>query len=216
MNFIIIFASFSHHFFIQFSCIFGTPFQRPFLEGPGANLSSKVRFWSDFRFSWGAKIDPWADIFGQQDVKGAVVCRARRIREPTWAQIGAENDPRINFHWFLYRFGSIWKRFWTSWDGFSWFLHMLQWSKWIFHLGKLNCLLWVWTFCSKLFCRNFRTRSFTHFQLFPFPFPAFKPSSIQLPIADWPNYPHVGLAGCARRVSIKSNHLKATASAADP
>ena len=33
-------------------------------------------------------------------------------------------------------------------------------------------------------CRNFNTRSFTYFPLFPFPFPIFKPSSFQLPIAD--------------------------------
>ena len=52
-------------------------------------------------------------------------------------------------------------------------------------------------------CRNFNTRSFTYFPLFPFPFPIFKPSSFQLSIADWPFHPHVGLAGCARRVSIR-------------
>ena len=61
-----IFASIFHQMFMFFQ----NPFQTAFLEGPSARLASKVRFWSDFRFSRGHKIDPWGAIFGQNGSKG--------------------------------------------------------------------------------------------------------------------------------------------------
>ena len=75
---------FSHRFFIKCSCFFRTPFQRPFLEGPSARLSPKVRFWSDFRFSWDPKIDPWADIFGPKGGNYDPECRRSLGSRKKW------------------------------------------------------------------------------------------------------------------------------------
>ena len=66
-----IFGSFLDPFFIDFSCFFRNPSRRPFLEVPSAGFHSKVRFWTDFRFSKGPKIDPRSDIFRRKKIKAS-------------------------------------------------------------------------------------------------------------------------------------------------
>ena len=57
---------FVDRFFIEFSCFFRNTFQSPFLEGLSADLYSQVRFFTNFRISWGPKIDPWGSIFAKK------------------------------------------------------------------------------------------------------------------------------------------------------
>ena len=52
--------------FIKFSCFFKNRSQRAFLEGKGADLYSKVRFFVDFWIPVGPKIDPWGSIFAKK------------------------------------------------------------------------------------------------------------------------------------------------------
>ena len=72
---------------------FQNPSRRAFLEGPGADLASKGRFWSHFRFSAEPKIDPWGDMFAQNvdfELPGA---RAETLLGPTRGQNGRRTLP---------------------------------------------------------------------------------------------------------------------------
>ena len=51
---------------------FQNPFQTAFLEGPSARLASKMRFWTDFRYSKGPKIDPRGDLFPSKGIKKGI------------------------------------------------------------------------------------------------------------------------------------------------
>ena len=120
---------FLHRFFIDFSCFFQTTFQMAFLEGPRADLGTKVRFWSHFRFSRVPKIDLWNPIFDQKGSKSRVPRIAVSVLEPTWAQPAAQNAARTHFHWFWTDLWPIWGRFWWIWHDFPmffiWFIQKL-------------------------------------------------------------------------------------------
>ena len=64
---------------------FSNPFQRSFLEGPSADLNSKVRLWNHFGFRGLPKAVPWSIIFGQKSPKGDVVLVAVSVPGPTRA-----------------------------------------------------------------------------------------------------------------------------------
>ena len=91
--------------------VFPNPSRRAFLEGPSADLGSKVRFWSDFRFSQGPKMTPWSDIFSQKVDIALPGGAGRSVLEPTWARPATQNGPRTHFHRFWLDFGSIWDGF---------------------------------------------------------------------------------------------------------
>ena len=55
--------------FHQFSCFFQNPSRTAFFEAQSAGLSSKVRFWSHFRFSRVLKIDHWASISAKKCIQ---------------------------------------------------------------------------------------------------------------------------------------------------
>ena len=52
--------------FPLFSCFSRNPSRSAFLEGPGADLFSKVRFCCSFGNQPGPKINPWGDLFGRK------------------------------------------------------------------------------------------------------------------------------------------------------
>ena len=76
-----IFASIFHKMIMFFQ----TSSQRQFVEGQGANLCSKARFWTDLLFFWGPNVDLWSDIFAKKAPKGhdPELHRASRSR-PGW------------------------------------------------------------------------------------------------------------------------------------
>ena len=89
--------------FRNFSCFFQNPSRRAFLEGPGADLCSKVRFWRHFRFSVGPKIHPWTSIWHQNadfSLPGEV---REHILGSSGTRLGIRNEPGIDF-----------PRFWTA------------------------------------------------------------------------------------------------------
>ena len=96
----LIFGWFFHHFFV----FFRSPCRTAFLEGPGADLCRKVRFWRRFGLPVGPEIDPWSDIFCQKGSKSRVPRTRGSVLEPTFF-----GHRFFNAFWSL--FGSIWGHF---------------------------------------------------------------------------------------------------------
>ena len=104
-----IFGSFLDPFFIDFSCFFRNPSRRPFLEVPSAGFHSKVRFWSDFRFSKGPKIRSGSACGPPERLRvgcslaGSSTCSAPQAAvHPTCAP-----HPNLQCHCFLFTASSL-------------------------------------------------------------------------------------------------------------
>ena len=111
------------HFSFNFHVFSRTPSQRPFLEGASARQSSKVRFWSGFRFFKGLKIEPWSSIFNQKGSPNPNFF----VPEASWSRPGRDLAPKTlkgrifdDLGSFLVDFGRILDQFG---DDFSTIVH---------------------------------------------------------------------------------------------
>ena len=86
--------------FHQFSCFFQNPSRRPFLEGPGADLYSKVRFWDPSRISGGLEIGPWTPHFRRKSRKSGVLRSRGDVPGPPGARSPIPNGTGTNFYRF--------------------------------------------------------------------------------------------------------------------
>ena len=90
------------------------------MEGPSADLASKVRFLSHFGSRGRPKNDPWTDIFDQMPLKKIDGGVAGSLPEPAWALHVPFLEPKRSQDPFFMDFIMILDRFWTDfgtpWD----------------------------------------------------------------------------------------------------
>ena len=128
----------------QKSCFFRTLSQRSFLEGPSADLASKIRFGSHFGSRGGVTKWPLGSTFS---TKMTLQMSCLFVPELSQSRPGrdmvpktAQNDPRIEFYRFLIDFGQLW-------DGF---------------LNILDGFLMMFNICVHTFRRHFLTNSYSN------------------------------------------------------
>ena len=99
------------HIFFDFSRFFWNRFRKAFFEGKGANLRSKVGFWSHLRRPRDPKINIQGVIFRKKVSKNLVPRIPGSVLEPFGAPFGTQNAPRTDFHRFGVDFETILDRF---------------------------------------------------------------------------------------------------------
>ena len=156
--------SFSGQFFIDFSCFFQDRSRRAFLEGPSADLCSKVRFWSDFRISGGPKMDPRASIFAQKASKVLVLFTMFCVLGPPRARPAIQTGPGTDFHRFWTDFGWILDRFLMDFRRIFYVLSACIFSLFPVSIDRLSlCFL----SSALIFNGHFGNMLGYHFSLFP-------------------------------------------------